>query len=96
MHAWRTYLVTDAEADLAKANAKAEDLGVFGAPTFVCRGELFWGSDRIDLLAETLATPPARGAPASVMLALRWRDRIEQVSQQLVASNLLISHWRLR
>lgn len=56
VHAWRTYLGTDAETDLTDASAKAEDLGVFGAPTFVYRGELFWGSDRIDLLAETLAT----------------------------------------
>lgn len=54
-HTWRTYLTTNAEADLAKASAKADKLDVFGAPTFVHRGELFWGSDRIDLLAETLA-----------------------------------------
>ena len=52
--AWQAYLATDARADLAAAHAKAEALGVFGAPTFVYQGELFWGSDRIDLLAETL------------------------------------------
>ncbi|WP_341644648.1 DsbA family protein [Thauera sp. SDU_THAU2] len=54
VQAWRRYLATDAEADLAAARAKAEALGVFGAPTFVHRGELFWGSDRVDLLAEAL------------------------------------------
>ncbi|MFT3760618.1 DsbA family protein [Thauera sp.] len=52
--AWQAYLATDARADLAAAHAKAGALGVFGAPTFVYQGELFWGSDRIDLLAETL------------------------------------------
>ena len=37
------------------AAARAEDLGVFGAPTFIFRGELFWGGDRMDLLASTIA-----------------------------------------
>lgn len=27
---------------------EARQLGVFGAPTFVCRGELFWGDDRLE------------------------------------------------
>ena len=30
-------------------------LGVFGVPTYVYRGELFWGQDRLDFLAEALA-----------------------------------------
>lgn len=51
---WRAYLETQAEADLAAAQARAESLGVFGAPTFVYRDEPFWGGDRLDLLAETL------------------------------------------
>lgn len=51
---WHQYLKLDAQHDLAAALARAEDLGVFGAPTFVYRGELFWGSDRLDLLAESL------------------------------------------
>ncbi len=38
---------------------EAEDLGVFGVPTFVFRGELFWGGDRLgmlrDRIEETLA-----------------------------------------
>jgi 2-hydroxychromene-2-carboxylate isomerase len=28
--------------------AEARSLGIFGAPTFVTRGELFWGDDRLD------------------------------------------------
>lgn len=51
---WQTWRETRGQADLAAAQARAESLGVFGAPTFVYRGELFWGSDRVDLLTATL------------------------------------------
>ena len=27
---------------------EARQLNIFGAPTFVARGELFWGDDRLD------------------------------------------------
>jgi len=30
--------------------------GVFGSPSYVYRGELFWGQDRLDMLEETIAT----------------------------------------
>ena len=30
------------------ATAEARNLGVFGAPSFITRGELFWGDDRLD------------------------------------------------
>ena len=33
---------------------EAEALGVFGVPTFVFRGELFWGSERLDMLRERI------------------------------------------
>jgi 2-hydroxychromene-2-carboxylate isomerase len=33
---------------------QAEAFGVFGVPTFVFEGELFWGGDRINLLRERL------------------------------------------
>jgi 2-hydroxychromene-2-carboxylate isomerase len=36
-------------------STEAEMLGVFGAPTFVVEGELFWGQDRLDLLERALA-----------------------------------------
>jgi 2-hydroxychromene-2-carboxylate isomerase len=35
---------------LMQATTRAIELGVFGVPTFLFRGELFWGSDRIDAL----------------------------------------------
>lgn len=51
---WYTYRNDGAAQDLASAAARAEQLGVFGAPTFVYRGELFWGGDRLDLLESRL------------------------------------------
>ncbi|MDF0599193.1 2-hydroxychromene-2-carboxylate isomerase [Psychromarinibacter sp. C21-152] len=35
-------------AALAKETATGEGLGVFGSPTFVVGGEVFWGDDRLD------------------------------------------------
>lgn len=32
----------------AAATEEARRLGIFGSPTFVARGELFWGDDRLD------------------------------------------------
>jgi 2-hydroxychromene-2-carboxylate isomerase len=34
---------------------EAEELGVFGAPTYVFNGERFWGQDRLDFLDRALA-----------------------------------------
>jgi len=34
---------------------EAIDRGVFGAPTYVCDGEVFWGQDRLDFLDRALA-----------------------------------------
>jgi 2-hydroxychromene-2-carboxylate isomerase len=34
---------------------EAEQLGVFGAPTYVLSGERFWGQDRLDFLDRALA-----------------------------------------
>ena len=31
-----------------EATAEAKSLGIFGAPTFVTRGEMFWGDDRLE------------------------------------------------
>ena len=42
------------------AIADAVEAGVFGAPSYVLDGEIFWGQDRLDLLADALAS----GRPA--------------------------------
>jgi 2-hydroxychromene-2-carboxylate isomerase len=36
---------------------EAIDLGVFGAPVYLYRGEMFWGQDRLDFLDRALARP---------------------------------------
>jgi carboxymethylenebutenolidase len=55
----------DAQALAARAPAMAEryaaltkeaiDRGVFGAPSYVIDGEIFWGQDRLDFVARKLA-----------------------------------------
>jgi hypothetical protein len=42
---------------------------VFGVPTMVFNGELFWGGDRIDMLIERIKNP------ASIATALGSRHR---------------------
>ena len=39
----------------ARHTAEAIDLQVFGAPTYVIEGELFWGQDRLDFVERALA-----------------------------------------
>ena len=38
----------------AALTTEARDLGVFGAPTYVVDGELFWGQDRLDFVQRKL------------------------------------------
>jgi len=44
----------DARASLIEQTELARRLGIPGAPTFVVDGELFWGQDRLGLVAEAL------------------------------------------
>jgi 2-hydroxychromene-2-carboxylate isomerase len=47
----------DRKALLREATAEAQSRGIFGAPTFFTRGEMFWGNDRLDdALAFAVAT----------------------------------------
>jgi carboxymethylenebutenolidase len=43
-----------ARADYDKFTQEAIDRGVFGAPTYVYRDEIFWGQDRLDFLERAL------------------------------------------
>jgi 2-hydroxychromene-2-carboxylate isomerase len=46
---------SDAVQATYQANSdEAERLGVFGAPTYVVDGELFWGQDRLDFVERAL------------------------------------------
>jgi len=47
---------TQTPADIYESNTKAAlEAGVFGVPTFAVGDELFWGQDRLDLLARAVA-----------------------------------------
>jgi len=45
----------DVQARYQAHTEEALNLGVFGAPTYVLSGELFWGQDRLDFLERRLA-----------------------------------------
>jgi len=51
----------EAKAALARATEEAVTRGVFGAPTFVVEGELYWGQDRLPLVEDVLSRPRAGG-----------------------------------
>jgi len=44
-------LTSEAREALADETRRAYANGVFGVPTFVCNGEVFFGNDRLDMLA---------------------------------------------
>jgi len=50
----------EARNALAEETTRAYAYGVFGVPTFVCRGEIFFGNDRLEMLAWRLGQDSAR------------------------------------
>ena len=50
----QVFLEGDGRRRVGALAREAARRGVFGIPTFVFRGELFWGADRIDMLRERL------------------------------------------
>ena len=44
----------DVQARYDEQTQAAMDAGVFGAPSYVIDGELFWGQDRLDFVARKL------------------------------------------
>ena len=48
------FLAGEGGAEHDRLRGEAEAAGIFGVPTFVFDGELFWGGDRIGLLRERL------------------------------------------
>ncbi len=49
------FLAGAGRAEHDRIRAEAEALGVFGVPSFVLNGEIFWGGERVELLRERLA-----------------------------------------
>ena len=66
---FEAYVHGTARAEHDRIIDEAETLGVFGVPTMVFKGELFWGGDRIDLLIERIKNPE------SIATALGSRHR---------------------
>ena len=54
---FEAYVRGPARAEHDRIIDEAEALGVFGVPTMVFNGELFWGGDRIDMLIERIQRP---------------------------------------
>lgn len=54
---FEAYVHGPARAEHDRIIDEAEALGVFGVPTMVFNGELFWGGDRIDMLIERIRAP---------------------------------------
>lgn len=47
--------VEEGRRELVRICREAEELGIFGVPSFVIDGEIFWGGDRIWMVRERLA-----------------------------------------
>jgi 2-hydroxychromene-2-carboxylate isomerase len=54
---FEAYVHGPARAEHDRIIDEAEALGVFGVPTMVFNGELFWGGDRIDMLIARIEKP---------------------------------------
>jgi 2-hydroxychromene-2-carboxylate isomerase len=54
---FKGYAAGSARAEHDHIMEEAEALGVFGVPSMVFNGELFWGGDRIDMLIERIHHP---------------------------------------
>ena len=48
------YAASEGPAEVARIRLAAEEAGVFGTPTFVIDGELFWGSEHLPDIREML------------------------------------------
>ena len=68
---FEAYVAGPARAEHDRIIEEAEALGVFGVPTMVFNGELFWGGDRIDMLIERIRNP----ASAAAALGSRHRKQ---------------------
>ena len=52
-----TYSAREGRGEVDRICRAAEALGVFGVPTFVIEGELFWGREHLPEIRERLAVP---------------------------------------
>jgi 2-hydroxychromene-2-carboxylate isomerase len=57
-----SYLAGEGSAELQRRCREAEEKGVFGVPSFIVDGELFWGREHLPDIRDMLAAPPAAKA----------------------------------
>ena len=57
-----SYLTGEGRAELVRVCREAEEKGVFGVPSFIVEGELFWGREHLPDIREMLAARPAAKA----------------------------------
>ena len=55
------YLVEEGRQELERVSRTAEEIGVFGVPTFVLDGELFWGREQLSDIRDMLNQTPQKG-----------------------------------
>jgi 2-hydroxychromene-2-carboxylate isomerase len=56
------YAAGDGPAEVDRISRAAEESGIFGVPTFVIDGELFWGSEHLPDIRQVLGQAPPAGA----------------------------------
>ncbi len=56
--------VAEGRAMVAACSRSAEEMGVFGVPTFVLDGEIFWGSEHLPDIRDMLANSPGEAGSA--------------------------------
>jgi len=54
---WCAIADAEVKASLISNGGRAQELGIYGAPTFDAGGELFWGADATDFLLDFLCSP---------------------------------------
>jgi 2-hydroxychromene-2-carboxylate isomerase len=69
---FQAFVEGPARAEHDRIIEDAEAIGVFGVPTMVLNGELFWGGDRIDMLIERIRNPEGIAAA----LGSRYRKQV--------------------
>jgi 2-hydroxychromene-2-carboxylate isomerase len=69
---FQAFVEGPARAEHDRIIEDAEAIGVFGVPTMVLNGELFWGGDRIDMLIERIRNPEGIAAA----LGSRYREQL--------------------
>jgi 2-hydroxychromene-2-carboxylate isomerase len=59
---FESYLAGEGAAELQRLCREAEEKGVFGVPSFILDGELFWGREHLPDIRDLLAAPPTAKA----------------------------------